>query len=76
MFQDGALIINGQQISEPYTIKCGIVTWNMPEVDIGMDEFFVVGDNRSMPISVHTHGRVRRQKIIGVPLFCKRYSLF
>lgn len=68
MFQNGALIVNGQQIPEPY-VRGWNYGWNMPEVEIGMNESFVVGDNRSMPMSAHTHGRVDHQRIIGVPLF-------
>ena len=68
MFQDSVLIVNGRQIPEPY-VKNPNSNWNMPEVKIGMNEFFVVGDNRSMPMGDHTHGRVRRQRIIGGPLF-------
>lgn len=68
MFQDSVLIVNGRQIPEPYAKRRNF-SWNMPEVKIGMNEFFVVGDNRSMPMSAHTHGRVSHQRIIGGPLF-------
>lgn len=68
MFQNGVLIVNGRQHPEPY-VKKRNSSWNMSEVEIGMNEFFVVGDNRSMPMNTHTHGRVRRQRIIGGPLF-------
>ena len=75
MFQDGVLITNGLQVPEPY-IKKRNPNWNMYEVKIGMNEFFVVGDNRSMPMSAHAHGRVSRQRIIGGPLFEKDIPYF
>ena len=67
-FQDGILIVNGLQIPEPY-VKKRNSDWDMVEVELGTDEFFVVGDNRSMPMSEHTYGRVVRQRIIGKALF-------
>ena len=66
-FRDGALIINGHPVPEPY-LKSGY-DWNMPELEVGPDEFFVVGDNRQMPLEVHLHGRVKRYKVVGGPLF-------
>jgi hypothetical protein len=41
----------------------------MPEEKIGPDEFFVVGDNRQVPLNAQLHGRVKRSKIVGGPLF-------
>lgn len=66
-FREGTLIVNGQPIPEPY--RKGGYDWNLPEVKIGSDEFFVIGDNRRMPPEFHEHGRVRRHKIAGGPLF-------
>jgi len=66
-FREGALIINGQPTPEPY-LKSDY-NWNMPEIKIDSDEFFVVGDNRQMPLEEHLHGRVKRHKIVGGPLF-------
>ena len=66
-FKDGMLIINGRVVSEPY-VKYKY-DWNMPEVPIGKDEYFVVGDNRSGPISEHAKGRVYKNKIMGRPLW-------
>lgn len=66
-FQDGRLFINGRLVEEPYLVKS--CRWNLAEEAIGPDEFFVVGDNRSMPIEEHTHGRVKRARLVGAPLW-------
>lgn len=66
-FRDGKLIINGKTIPEEY-IKSPY-DWNMPEVKVELDEYFVAGDNRIMPIEQHELGRVSSSKIIGGPLF-------
>ena len=43
--------------------------WTMDKVNHDSDEYFVAGDNRSMPISLHTMGRVKRNRIVGMVLF-------
>lgn len=61
----GRLFINGQPREEPYVkFKC---SWNFrPEHwQLGEDEYYVVGDNRSMPEQLHTKGSVRRERIVG-----------
>lgn len=66
-FHNGTLTVNGKVIPEPYVKNIG--DWNLAEVTIGLNEFFVAGDNRLMPIEAHAHGRVERGRIIGGPLF-------
>ena len=66
-FRKGILTINGQPFPEPCLKRRR--RWNIPEVKIGPDEFFVVGDNRLIPPRVHYHGRVKSYRIIGGPLF-------
>ena len=62
-FNGGVLYINGQRFVEPYLkTPCN---WNMPAVTAGPDEYFVVGDNRGMPMEMHYFGRVNRKKIVG-----------
>ncbi len=67
MFKKGTLIINGHLTPEPY-LKSSY-DWTTPEVEISLDEFFVVGDNRQMPPEAHDFGRVQRHRIAGGPLF-------
>ena len=60
-------MIDGRPFSEPYVRSdCN---WNLREVRTGADEYFVVGDNRQMPIEEHLFGRVKRERIIGVVWF-------
>lgn len=66
-FANGRLLINGREEAEPYLTDRG--DWNLPEVKVGPDEFFVAGDNRSVPIETHALGLVHRSKIVGGILF-------
>ena len=62
-FADGHVLINGKALDEPYEkYACD---WNHPAVQLGPDEYFVVGDNRSMPWENHVKGRAQRSQIVG-----------
>ena len=62
-FADGRVLINGQALAEPYeTTDC---SWNLPPVTLGPNEYFVVGDNRTMPPEDHVFGKVERYRIVG-----------
>jgi len=66
-FRGGRLLINGIPVSEPYiTTPC---TWDIPEVTVGEEEYFVVGDNRTVDYRGHSMGRAQREKIAGRPIF-------
>ena len=66
-FRDGKLYINGNLLEEPYVkFKSD---WNMVPVKVGANEFYVVGDNRSMHIAQHQKGAVRAQRILGQMAF-------
>lgn len=65
-FSDGKVTINGEALDEPY-LKFSS-DWSRPPVQLGADEYFVVGDNRSMPIEYHTFGKATRDRIIGKTL--------
>lgn len=66
-FRRGRLLIDGKVVSEPY-IKYEY-NWDMPEVLVGENEYFVVGDNRRIPIETHKMGRVDKDRIVGKPLW-------
>ncbi len=66
-FQNGMLYVNDAPQDEPYADKSG--DWDMSPIKLGYDEYFVTGDNRSMPIELHWHEKVRRQQIVGRILF-------
>ncbi len=62
-FVNGTVLINGQALDEPYEkYDCD---WNLPPVKLGPTEYFVVGDNRSMPAEFHVFGKVERDHIVG-----------
>lgn len=62
-FERGRLIVDGRPIDEPYVkLPCG---WNRPPELVGPNQFFVVGDNRSMGESEHEKGRADRERIVG-----------
>lgn len=62
-FADGRVLIDGQPLDEPYEKeKCD---WNMPAEKLSANEYFVVGDNRTMPMNLHLFGRTTRERIVG-----------
>ena len=62
-FHEGHAIINGVILDEPYVKNpCD---WERSPVTLGADEYFFVGDNRSMPQSEHTFGKGQRGRIVG-----------
>jgi signal peptidase I len=66
-FRDGTLVVDGHDTTEGYLQRPS--SWTTKETELGPDEYFVVGDNRSMPIELHEFGRVKRERIAGPLLF-------
>lgn len=66
-FKKGVLFIDGEIIREPYIEY--EYDWDMDEITVGENEYFVVGDNRSVPIETQAKGRVDKSKIRGRPLW-------
>ena len=62
-FHEGQLYIDGHPLPEPYVKFYS--NWEHPAETVGPDEYFVVGDNRSMGYYEHTKGRARRDRIMG-----------
>jgi signal peptidase I len=62
-FHEGHAYINGELLNEPYLkLSCD---WEHAPIKCGADEYYVVGDNRSMPFTFHMQGRVKRDHIVG-----------
>ncbi len=62
-FHEGRAYINGEPLDEPYVkLPCD---WEMEPVLCSPTQYYVVGDNRSMPIELHTKGRAGRDHIVG-----------
>ena len=63
-FSRGKVYINGKALPEPY-LKLPSKDWESPPKQLGPEEFYVVGDNRSMSFENHTKGGAERKRIIG-----------
>ena len=63
----GVLWVEGQPMPEPYAIPAG--AWQWPEITLGPDEFLVAGDDREIPPSLHTWGRIDKSAIRGTLLW-------
>lgn len=63
----GTVLIDGQALSEPAVVHR--MPWNLPAVVLAGDEYFVIGDNRGMPIERHELGVVKRHRIVGELVF-------
>ena len=62
-FHEGHAYINGKLLDEPYLKQpCD---WEHAPILCGPDQYYVVGDNRSMPFEMHTQGRAERDRIVG-----------
>lgn len=62
-FANGHVLINGDVLDEPYEkLPCD---WNIKPVTLGPTQYYVVGDNRSMPEQNHTKGVCERERILG-----------
>lgn len=64
-FVDGRIQIDGRLLDEPYLKnECD---WNVKPEHHKMlaDEYYVVGDNRSMPFHLHDKGGAKRERILG-----------
>ena len=62
-FVGGKLMINGKVIDEPYVkSRC---YWDIPPRVLGPEEYYVVGDNRTMPEYEHEKGVAARERIVG-----------
>lgn len=62
-FHAGQVYINGELLDEPYLkFPCD---WDHDPIQCGPDQYYVVGDNRSMPFRLHEQGRADRHRIVG-----------
>lgn len=60
---DGIVRVDGGVLPEAYLQGRG--HWDLKEQLLSGDEYFVVGDNRGVPMHLHTFGKVKRHRIIG-----------
>ncbi|MGE0359689.1 MAG: signal peptidase I [Vicinamibacterales bacterium] len=60
---DGTVTVNDVALAEPYVEFRR--PWGMAETRLDPDQYFVVGDNRGMPMEQHTMGTVSGRRLIG-----------
>lgn len=64
-FMNGRILIDGRFLDEPYLkYECDWTAQPEP-ARLRDDEYYVVGDNRSMPFEDHKQGAARRERIVG-----------
>jgi signal peptidase I len=63
----GLVQINGRPHAEPYVRHRR--PWDVNEVTLSPNEYFVIGDNRGMNAGDHDFGRVERSRIAGKVVF-------
>ena len=62
-FHKGRAFIDGKRLAEPYVrFSCD---WEIAPEVLGPDEYFCVGDNRSMPSADHYMFKAPRRRIVG-----------
>ena len=59
----GQVVVNDVPMDEPYVQSRQ--PWRMVETRLEPGQYFVVGDNRGMPMELHTMGTVAGQRLIG-----------
>ncbi len=64
----GIVFINGQPLQEPYLAHTP-EPWQRPEIELGANQYFVIGDNRTMDPESHDFGEVDGNRILGKLLF-------
>ena len=62
--REGTVLINGQPLEEPW-LHPKRRPWNRSPKILGTNQFFVIGDNRSMTQEQHEFGAIDGDRIIG-----------
>ena len=66
-FRDGACLVDGRPLDEPY-VRLGC-DWTLPPRTVGAGHIYVMGDNRSVPAEAHVGGEIAASRIVGRPLW-------
>ena len=61
----GKVYIDGEYYAEPYLNLKNQQPWDLDKHQLDADHYYVIGDNRSMPVYAHVHLPVHRRNIIG-----------
>ncbi len=63
----GIVHVDDRPLDEPY-VRFRL-PWSLDPVALAPGQYFVVGDNRGMPMALHDLGRVQRERLMGVVVF-------
>jgi signal peptidase I len=63
----GVVHVDERPLDEPYVRFR--MPWSLDAVELAPDQYFVMGDNRGMPLALHDLGRVGGERLIGVVVF-------
>jgi signal peptidase I len=63
--RDGTVLINGQALEEPYLFRKRRRDWDRLPLTLGANEYYVIGDNRTMSFEQHELGAVAGHRIAG-----------
>lgn len=68
--RNGQVLINGTPLKEPY-LNSRKNPWNMDKKQLGKNTYYLIGDNRSMPLKNHLHREVSDRNILGkaIPVY-------
>lgn len=69
-FREGMVYVEGVLLDEPYIREaCRLSSCNDREIELGPDEFYVLGDNRNVSQDSRRFGAVTRDHIVGTVIF-------
>ena len=61
----GTVFINNTPLEEPWMEHVNRFPWERKAIILQPNEYFVIGDNRTMPMELHVHGEVKKERILG-----------
>lgn len=65
----GTVWIGDQALDEPYVRLPRRTDWERLPITLGTNEYYVIGDNRSMAKEQHEFGRIEHERILGKVLW-------
>ena len=65
--REGVVYVDDVPLAEPYVRHRR--AWDVPDVTLGPQEYFLIGDNRGMLPRDHDFGRAERSRIVGKVIF-------